>query len=388
MTKRKLFTTLKKHSKSREALIVTGMRQVGKTTLLRQLYDDLGSGNKVFFDLEKPLLQKIFENDNYDQIVLSLRDYDIHIKERAYVFLDEIQFVKRIPSFVKYTIDHYGWKFFLTGSSSFYLKNLFSEFLAGRKFLFELYPCDFKEFLTLRSISQAPPSLQESITRTQYERWQPLYEEFVKWGGFPAVVTRESIQEKKMILDDIFTSYFNKEVLLIGDFRNNRSMRDLILLLLQRVGSKLDMQKLASELNISRATVKEYISFLEGTYFISLVPPFTQNRDVEIRSTPKIYACDSGIANVFGNVGFGHVFENAIYHQLRIRGGIYYYQKKSGAEVDFILDKKHGFEAKIHGTRTEVNRLNTLSKELRLKKRNLISFTYTTSTEIAYGFQL
>lgn len=388
MIKRTLYYTIKKHIKGREAIIVTGMRQVGKTTLLWQLFEDIESEHKTFLDLENPLNQKIFENDNYDAIARNLGDYGIRTQSHAFILLDEIQFSPRIPSFVKYCIDHYGWKFFLTGSSSFYLKNLFSESLAGRKFLFELFPFSFEEFLTLKGIRGSKPHEYEHISRSRFDFWHPFYEEYVHWGGFPAVIKRELQQEKKMVLRDIFSSYFNKEILQFGDFRNNRSVRDLMLLLLSRVGSHLDIQKLSKELGVARQTIKEHLSFLEGTYFISLIYPYTRNLDVEIRSTPKVYLCDTGLVSALAPVDFGHVFENMIFHQLRLHGAVNYYQKKSGPEIDFIVDKKYGYEVKEHAQNVHARHLATLAKELGMKKHKVVSFSFTANKGGMYGFQL
>src|SRR3989344_8763388 len=148
--KRKLYSKIIDRLDALEAIVVTGMRRVGKTTLLKQVYDSLKSDNKIFLDLENPINQKYFSEENYEAIKYTLETLGVNLTQKAYVFLDEIQFVGSIPSVVKYLMDHYQIKFFLTGSSSFYLKNLFSESLAGRKIIYELSPLDFEEFLELK----------------------------------------------------------------------------------------------------------------------------------------------------------------------------------------------------------------------------------------------
>ncbi len=366
--------------------MITGMRQVGKTTILKQIYDEINSQNKLFFDLENPLYRRYFEFEDYEKIILTLGELGLDQSKPAYLFLDEIQFEKSIPSFVKYAIDHYKWKFFLTGSSSFYLKNLFSESLAGRKYLFELYPFDFEEFLELKGIKGKPD--KKNISKASYLTWQKLYEEFVNFGGFPGVIQKTTVSEKKKTLEDIFGSYFNKEVVELGDFRNNRIIRDLMLLLLNRAGSKVDFQKFAAELGASRASIKEYVLFLESTYFISLVYPFTKNRDVEIRSTPKVYLCDSGLVAMLSRIDIGHIFENTIFHQLRSQGEINYYQKKSGAEIDFILNKNQAFEVKTSPSERDLQRLKVLSLELSLKNPEIISYNYCDLENSKFGFQI
>ena len=155
------------------------------------------------------------------------------------------------------------------------------------------------------------------------------------------MVLKNSVQEKLMALDDIFTSFFQLEVMQLGDFRRNEVIRDLMLLLMQSTGSKIDIQKISRDLKISRPSIYDYIAFLEGTYFIKTIRPFSQGRSTEIRKMPKVYICDTGLVNQFAKIGAGHLFENSIFQNLRGKGELNYYQRKSGIEIDFIYDKKN-----------------------------------------------
>lgn len=385
--KRKLYTRIWARREAPEAIVVTGMRRVGKTTLMRQVYDALESENKVFLDLENPLHQKYFETENYDTIPYALGALGIRSNRRAYIFLDEIQFMRTTPSIVKYLGDHYPYKFFLTGSSSFYLKNLFSESLAGRKIIFEMYPLDFEEFLELKGSPVKIPAIG-SRTKAVYDTIIPWYREYVEYGAFPGVVAKPTLPEKKEALEDIVTSYFRQDVSLLGGFRNNAAIRDLMVLLAARTGSKIDVQKLSSELGLNRITVKEYLAFLAGTYFIHLVGPFSRGLDVEIRGAKKVYLCDSGIANYLSRPAWGHLFETAVHHQLHARGKpISYYQRKSGVELDFIEDGTHGWEVKSRATRAHRATLERLRQELSLKEGHIVSFDWS-QTPVVYGFQL
>jgi len=108
---------------------------------------------------------------------------------------------------VKYFIDHHKVKFFLTGSASFYLKNLFTESLAGRKFLFELFPLTFKEFLLFKESPLKIPESSHKISRAAFDRLDTLYDEYMFFGGFPGVVLRDNPEEKKKALEDVFTLF-------------------------------------------------------------------------------------------------------------------------------------------------------------------------------------
>lgn len=397
MIKRELYYELLKYIDTKDTLVVTGMRQVGKTTLFIQLIEQIKSPHKIIIDLENPLNQKYFEEINYDRINVSLRELAGASKtDKTYVFLDEIQNVKNLPSIIKYLYDHYNYKFFLTGSISFYLKNLFSESLAGRKFLFELYPLSFSEFLKVKGSTLLLPKSMDKVRETTYEQIQPEYAEYIKYGAFPSVVNASSRDEKIRRINDIFTSYFEKEVAGYADFKKNRVVRDLMLLLLNRTGSKLETNKICSELGISRITLNDYLSFLEGSYFIKTVRPYSRNIDVEIRETPKVYVCDAGLANILGRASFGHVFETMIFHQMHllkvasgdIRYQIQYYQRKNGAEIDFITNQTLAYEVKETADRRDADKLRNIALELKMKESFVVSYNYTKNIRSLYGFQL
>jgi predicted AAA+ superfamily ATPase len=379
---------IKPYHDSPEAIIITGMRRTGKTTLLNLIFSRTESANKIFLDLENPLNRKYFEEPNYEKVKASLEILGLDFTRKAYVFLDEIQFVRTLPSVVKYLVDHYSAKFYLTGSASFYLKNLFSESLAGRKYIFELFPLTFREFLIFKDSALKLPENPRDVTLPVFESISLLYEEYLRFGGFPGVVLKTSPAEKTRALDDIFTSYFQWEVLQLGDFRKNAVIRDLIILLAQRIGSKVDIQKISRELGITRPTIYEYLSFLEGTFLVKLIRPHTSNRNSEIRKSPKVYLCDSGLANHLANLEEGRIFENAIFQNLRMKGKIAYYERKNGAEIDFLLDKTHAFEAKVTPQQRDVNRLKRLAEELGMKSFHVISRSFTGLESTLYGFMI
>lgn len=378
---RKILNHLHRQKNKREIIVLTGMRRTGKTTVLKMLFEEIESRNKVFFDLENPLEQKIFEETDYNNIWANLKPYNISSKEKTYIFLDEIQSMPNIVKVVKYLFDHYNVKFFLTGSSSFYLKNLFPESLAGRKLVFEIYPLDFEEFLTFKNTKKEfYNSLSESDKEKNmivYEKVKKLYEEYLIYGGFPQVALEENFTQKEFILSDIFKSYFEKDVRILSDFRDINAFRDLLILLTQRVGTKLDISKLASEVGVSRETVYSYISFLQGTYFVTLISPFTTNVDREISKSKKLYLCDTGIIHHIAKVDEGRLFENSVFNNLRKYGNVHYYEKRLGGEIDFILNKEIGIEVKTRGTLQELRWLRKMANLLHLTDSYIITKHFT-----------
>lgn len=373
MYPRKIYSQLEAHLETPQVTVITGMRRTGKTTAVKHLMGKITSANKIYIDLERLDNRGIFDQENYDAILNSFKQLGLDTKQKAYVLLDEIQLVKNMPSVIKYLHDTYQIKFIVTGSSSYYLKNLFSESLAGRKKIFELYPLDFAEFMTFKNV----PHKDETFTNRQfnlaeYERLRGYYEEYIAYGGFPKVVTTDSIAEKKELLFDILDSYINIDIKTLADFRNLDNVSKLLKMLAQRVGTKLDYAKISRLTGISRETALNYIDFFEKTYIIFRVPVLAKNPDREIVKAQKLYFCDNGFLDILADLSGGAKFENAIFNQLRQYGKIQYYSLKNGREIDFILDGEIGFEAKESPTEQDQRKLNNLCHDAGISKGRLV----------------
>ena len=364
---------------TKEIIVLTGMRRVGKTTLLKNIFNKIDSNNKLFLDLENPLNRKLFEEDNFDNILSNLQEFNINKNEKIYLFLDEIQLMPEITKTVKYLYDNYNIKFFLTSSSSFYLKNLFPESLSGRKIVYELFPLTFHEFLTFKKESKKYIfNIKEKTTQTNkfiHEKYKGLYEEYLQYGGFPQVVLENDIERKKIILLDIFKSYFEQDLKTMADFKNINKIRDLILLLSKRVGSKFNITKLSQELGLSRETIYSYLNFLENTFFIFFISQQSKSIDKRVSGLDKVYFCDNGIINILKNTDNGSLLENSIFLNLQQNNDITYYNNREN-EIDFILNNETGIEVKNKANIKDVNRLNKLAKKLKIKNTFIVTKEY------------
>jgi len=391
LIKRDIAPSIKKELDSDLNIVLTGIRRVGKTTLIRSLYGEIKHQRKLYLDLENPLNQELFNKLDYEAIKQNLEGRALGRGERLIVFLDEVQMLKKIPSIVKYLSDHYKIKFILTGSASFYLKNLFTESLAGRKRVFELFPLSFSEFLNFKDPKIKKPSLNDKVTSFLYHSFEKYLNEYIEFGGFPGVVLQTSAEEKNKELNEVFTSYWQKEVLLLSDFRKTSAFREIILLLSARTGSKLDISKIAAELGITRVTVSEYLNFLEQSYFINRIKFFSRNIDVSYRAQKKTYFCDCGIVRQLGDIKKSSVFENLIYNFLSLKNKVYYYQSKNKSEIDFITkskDKLRAFEVKTFAHQSDVNKLARLAKRLKIKNYFVVSEKFSPLPCVVYPFQL
>ena len=371
---RKIYREVKDHLQQKQVTVITGMRRSGKTSIVQQLLLEIESPNKVYIDLEKADLREIFKEKNYDNILLNLsRKFNLNLKEKIYIAIDEIQHAPELPSVIKYLYDHNDIKFIVTGSSSYYMKNLFTESLAGRKKIFELYPLDFGEFLDFKKIYHKDETFGDVMFGNfEYETFKKFYDEYVEFGGFPEVVLSPDIKQKKDLLNDIISSYISIDVQSLSDFKKKEDFYSIIKMLAGRTGTRIDYSKLSKMAGISSVTLRNYMNFFEDTYLIHRVPVFTKNIDIEIVKAKKLYFIDNGLVNVLSDISSGSKFENAVFNQIRHKGDVKYYAMKDGREIDFILDDKMALEVKETPTDFDLNNLRKLAENLNIAKYFLI----------------
>lgn len=371
--KRKIYSQLLTHAESPMVTVLTGMRRTGKTTLVKQLLADISNKNSLYLDLQRPDNRELFEQKNYEGIREAFIARGLSNKLPMVVALDEIQLAPDCPSAIKYLVDTHNIKFIVAGSSSYYLKNLFSESLSGRKKIFELFPLDFGEFLTFKGINAMTADWSSrKFDRQEYNRLSAYYEDYLRFGGFPQVVMAGSEQEKKDLLLDIMSSYINIDVRSLADFADERNLYALAKLLAGRVGSRVEYTTLSRLTGITRPMITNYITFFEKTYLISTIPVFTKSPGREIVKARKLYFCDTGLANILADLSGGSQFENTLYNQLSKVGGLQYYALKTGNEIDFILDGKLAIEAKETPTENDLGVLLRISQTAGLSDFRLI----------------
>ncbi len=374
MFTRKIYPILENHLSQKQVTVITGLRRVGKSTALKHLLNVSSIENKIYLDLERLENQNIFLQNSYKDIERAIEILGFDFSQPGIIAMDEIQMAKNSSSVIKALYDEYGTKFIVTGSSSFYIKNHFSESLAGRKRIFELNPLDFEEFLQFKEIDTKPLQKEKMkpFLPMYYDLYKKWYEEYLAYGGFPEVVLAPKAEYKVDYLKDVLNSHIELDVKLLGDVSSSDILYKLILLLANRVGSKMDFTKIASLLGINRMKVKDYILLLEYTYLIKTIKPFTKGKDKEITKQPKIYFSDNGLLQICGQTSSGAIFENAIANQLSNLGEVNFYEKSSGTEIDFILNKKTAIEVKETPSDFDLKTLERRAKPLELETNLLI----------------
>lgn len=343
---RQLASELRSAARAFSALIVTGPRRAGKTTLLRKVFPKAD-----YFLLEDPDLIARFRADP--------RSFVEEIKPPA--ILDEIQYVPEVLNYLRTVIDgNPGRKgqWFLTGSQEAPLMQGVTESMTGRAAVFQLLPFSREETHKVSLLN----------------------------GGFPEVVGRPSA--RRTWFRSYIQTYLERDVRAVSSIRDLATFRRFLALLASRCGQILNKTDIAAPLGVSVPTITSWLSVLEITSQILLVPPFYENFGKRLIKSPKLHFLDSGLAchllgiesdqeleksPFLGPVFEAYVASEIVKRQINTGHGksLYYFRDRQGLEVDFLLDLGDRRLALIEAkaTRTPVPRmaepLQRLAKAIR-----------------------
>jgi hypothetical protein len=353
---------------SDELILLTGARQTGKTTAIQQVKDyAIARGlQSEYITLEDPEYLRLL-NEHPDRI-WQIVPRPEHAK--LYLFMDEIQYLENPTNFLKYHYDQNRscLKLIVTGSSAFYLDWHFDDSLAGRKKLFVLPTLGFSEFLifkqkedlanlVINALAQKPDF--SSIPLIKRREILALSEEYMVYGGYPAVVLAPDKLSKQELLFELFSSYLKRDIQESGISQTNE-IYHLLRLLAFQIGGELNKNKLAIEIGISRHVLDNLLYALQKSFHIELITPFYRGHPKELKKMPKLYFMDLGMRNtVIKNYDLpqereylGRLYENYVYRMLcdaTPNPEIQFWRTQSGAEVDFIVDGDQAYEAKWNG---------------------------------------
>ncbi len=374
-----------------EIIAIFGARQVGKTTLMRHIYDGF-SEPRVFLDFEDPELVSLFDED----IKAFAR---LYVEGKRYVFIDEFQHSRAGGGHLKFLYDSYPAKFFISGSSSLDLAVKAASALVGRIFILELYPLSLEEFLGYRA-RDLFPLIQERILEERplpdalHKKLMTLVEEFCTWGGYPRVATSRDREEKEEVLKGIFTTYLLRDIKGFFRLSTESNLQKLLRALALQVGGVIRYEELSRVSGLSYSSLKEHLSILEETYVISLSRPFFTNKRLEIVKNPKVYFQDVGMRNYVCKdfrgwelrAEKGHLLENLVAGEMLKEGKeLHFWRTKSGAEVDFVIQERGGVvpvEVKSGLAKSPGRSLTSFIKKYRPSRAYVIHSGETFSKEV------
>jgi len=296
------------------ALVVSGIRRCGKSTLLRQFIKKIGR-DFFYFSFDDIRLVE-FANTDY-----SLLDQVIGESGVDLLFFDEIQSARNWELYVRQKLDE-GFQLVITGSNASLLSRELGSRLTGRHLTKELFPFSYREFCEFSGQTACAASLENYLDK----------------GGFPEYLKSGSID----ILAQLQSDILYRDIVVRYAIRDAASLRRLFVYLVSNPAQLFSPSRLTGVAGVkSPTTALEYISFLEAAYLLHLLPCFAWSVKAQSLAPKKVYIADTGIiktSSVTFTGNCGALLENFVYNCLRPESkDIFYFAGKNGGECDFIL---------------------------------------------------
>lgn len=321
-----IVSRLERHFGSRSIIILTGLRRVGKTSLLRLLIRRLlAKGVKperIFYvSLDDYMLNDksiIDIIDDYRRIHRLTHDIEV------YLFLDEITHKEDFQQQLKNIRDRQNARVFASSSSASVLRDR-KAFLTGREITFEILPLDFNEYLMFKNIE---------IKKRDENLKESYFKEYLERGGMPEYVLDTRREYLQTLIDDIIY----KDIIAYHNIKSHQAVKDFFMLIMERAGKQMSINKVANILKISPDTSKRYLSLFEDSYLVHSITRYGKTNEA-ILAPKKVYAPDIGIRNfITGFRDIGSVFENYLFLKIKSQEPRYVYS--NGIELDFFCSEK------------------------------------------------
>jgi len=307
--------------RTRPVILLTGVRQAGKSSLLQRLFEDA-----EYVTLDKIILAE--EAEENPTLFLD--------RFKNQVIIDEIQYAPSLFRDLKIKVDgnrSTKGKWILTGSQQFILMRHVSESLAGRV-----------RILNLGTLSAAELNRTNLVKNKRDLLWR---------GGFPELWA-ENLDAKEFY-DDYLQTYLERDLRQILNVTNLRDFRRFLSMLAIRVGQLINYSEISKEVGVAVNTIKAWVSALEVSGIIILLPPYYNNLGKRLIKAPKLYFCDNGLVAALLNINsaealnnsihLGNIWENFVFSEYLKQGivagkDIFYLRDSNGVEIDFIIERE------------------------------------------------
>jgi len=324
--RQKYLSYLESNIKNKDIIFITGLRRVGKSTIIKQYIYQLIrikgiSPTKIcYLSLDAYLFNKY-------SIIELIREFrkinNLRISDKIYLFLDEVTAKESFKQELKNLYDLGNIKIFASSSSASLLIDK-KAYLTGRSRLLEVEPLDFDEFLLFKKLS--PRKSELYLLENYFKRYMEL-------GGMPEYVLTEDPAYITSLVDNIIY----KDIIAVHNIKKIGIVKDLFRLLCERVGKQLSYNKISHVLGITKDTVKKYIDYFVDSYLFFVIEKDARSLNERVANNKKIYCADVGIKNVtMGFRDLGAIYENLVF--LKIKHKKPRYVKKDGIELDFKFD--------------------------------------------------
>lgn len=300
---------------SSHALIITGIRRCGKSTLLLQFMQQNPEGRTLYLNFESPLLYGFSLPDfaRLDRIISNTK--------ATTLLFDEIQLVDKWELYVRQKLDE-GYKVIVTGSNASLLSRELGSKLTGRHISQELFPFSFKEFLKFKSFTSSSESIRQ----------------YMQSGGFPEFLKSDDKLQLSTLFDDILI----RDIVARYGIKDIKSLQKLASYLVSNTGTRVTATKLKQPLSIgATSTILTWFSHLELSYLFSFLPMYSHSVKAQLINPRKIYSIDLGMVDSISlksTEDHGHRLENLVFlHLRREHKELYYFDNKSSSECDFVV---------------------------------------------------
>ncbi|MEW5896994.1 MAG: ATP-binding protein [Nanoarchaeota archaeon] len=363
---REIYEEIKKFLKTRQIIALTGLRRVGKTTLMLKIAEDslqkFGRRNVIYFSFDEFRRTRI---DEVMDIYSSLLAKDLERENYLFLF-DEVQKIKDWEEQIKRIYDLYPKiKLVLSGSESLFIKKKSRESLTGRMFEFQIKPLNFREYLLFKN--------KEFDNFLLYQK--ELLKEFHSFlldNGFPEIINEEEEVIEKYVKENIIEKIIYRDIPEIFPMREPSALEQLFKIILSDPGEIVNLDDLSRELGLSRQTVSLYLDYLEKSFLIKKLYNFSRSARKTQRKFKKYYPTILLPETVKKNELFGKVFETVMVLQLEAD---FFWRDAYKNEVDVIkLTDEEILPIEIKSAKIELKPLKLFLKKFKISKGLVLTY--------------